>query len=162
MPCAAFEDLLSGYDDLTGGQHQELTSGQRQSVNAHLAVCADCREHLAALAALDRELAGLYQGLQPHAGFAAGVLSRTATINASHKPFGQRRPLSAWPEVLDFCGWVAIVAIVALLAVTAAAQAGIALAVPPYAGWSAAAAVAVAVLLALTPKTKSAVNSPGR
>jgi anti-sigma factor RsiW len=151
MPCAAFEDLLSGYD--------ELTSGQRQSVNAHLAVCADCREHLAALAALDRELAALYQGLQPHAGFAAGVLSRTAAI---HKPLGQPHPPSAWPEVLDFCGWAAIVAIVALLAVTAAAQAGIALAFPPYAGWSAAAAVAVAVLLALAPKTKSAVNPPAR
>ena len=130
-------------------------------MNAHLAVCADCREHLTSLTALDRELAALYQGLQPHAGFAAGVLSRTATINASHKPFGQRRPLSAWPEVLDFCGWAAIVAIVALLAVTAAAQAGVALAFPPYAGWSAA-AVAVAVLLALTPKIRSAVNPPAR
>src|ERR1700677_4690094 len=123
MPCAAFEDLLIGYND--------LTSGQLQSVSAHLAACADCREHMAALAALDRELAGLYEGLQPHAGFAADVLSRAAAID---KPRARiyppsSWPPSAWPEVLDFCGWAAIVAIVALLALTAAAQAGIALAV---------------------------------
>lgn len=70
----------------------------------------------------------------------------------------QPRPLSAWPELLDFCGWAAILAIVALLAVTSAAQAGIMLRLPPYTGWYAAAAFAVAALLTLTWKSKSAVS----
>jgi hypothetical protein len=120
MQCAAFEDLLSGYD--------ALTANERRSADAHLAVCGDCREYRETLAALDRELAGLYEGLQPRLAdspaFVAGVISRASAIQ---KPFVQPRPPSAWPEVLDFCGWAAIVAIVALLAVSAAAQAGIAL-----------------------------------
>jgi anti-sigma factor RsiW len=147
MPCAAFEDLLSGYE--------ELTSSQRQSVNAHLAVCADCREYVETLADLDRELSALYEGLQPPPGFAAGVVSRASALK-------QPRPLSAWPEVLDFCGWAAIVAIVALLLVTAAARAGITLRFPPYAGWFAAAVFAVAAVLTLTWKTKNAVTFRGR
>src|SRR5277367_4321902 len=141
MPCPAFEDRLSGYS--------ELTVGERRSVDSHLAGCGDCREYLETLAEVDRELAGLYGGLQPHSGFAAA--SRAA---AFRQPLRQSAPPSAWPEVLDFCGWAAIVAIVFLLALTAAAQAGIALKVPPNSGWYAA-AFAVACLAALTWKTKS-------
>jgi hypothetical protein len=112
MPCAAFEDLLRGYDD--------LTDAERGGADAHLAACGDCREYLETLASLDRELIGLYEGVHLPAGFAANVVSRASAFQASQRP-------SAWPEVLDFCGWAAIVAIVALLAVTAAARAGIAL-----------------------------------
>ncbi len=151
MPCPAFEDLLSGYD--------ELTAGERQRVSTHLAVCGDCREYLETLADLDRELAGLYGGLQPQSGFAAEVISRASAIR---KPLRRPRPPSAWPEVLDFCGWAAIVGIVALLAVTAAAQAGIALQFPAYAGWYAAAAFAVAALLTLTWRAKSGVSFRAR
>jgi hypothetical protein len=151
MPCAAFEDLLTGY--------AELATGERQRADAHLAGCGDCREYLETLAALDRELSALYQGFQPHAGFAAGVLSRApASSKPPRKPMAQPHPPSAWPEVLDFCGWAAILAIVALLAMTSAARSGIALRFPPYAGWYAAAAFAVAALLTLTWKSKSAVS----
>jgi|SRR5579863_3059145 len=116
MPCAAFEDLLRGYD--------ELTAGERRGIDAHLTVCGDCREYLETLAELDRELAGLYRGLQPPPHFAAAVRSKARASKPLAKPL---RPPSAWPEVLDFCGWAAVVAIVALLAVAVAAQAGITL-----------------------------------
>jgi hypothetical protein len=113
MPCAAFEDLLRGYD--------ELTAGEGRNADAHLAVCGDCREYMETLADLDRELSGIYRGLEPRPGFAVAAVARAG---ASRHPL---RPPSAWPEVLDFCGWAAIVAIVAFLAVTAAARAGITL-----------------------------------
>jgi hypothetical protein len=123
MPCAAFEDLLQSYDD--------LSAGDRRRADSHLAMCVDCREYVETLAGLDRELAGLYEGLQPRLaddpGFAARVIARTG---ATQKPLAQPRRPSAWPEVLDFCGWAAIVAIVSLLAVTAAARAGIPLHFP--------------------------------
>jgi anti-sigma factor RsiW len=116
MPCAAFEDLLSGYDD--------LTAGERDAADAHLAVCGNCRAYLETLADLDRELAGIFAEIQPRLGFAARVVSRTG---ATQKPIRLPRRPSAWPEVLDFCGWAAVVAIVALLAATVARQAGITL-----------------------------------
>ncbi|HEY1756517.1 MAG TPA: zf-HC2 domain-containing protein [Bryobacteraceae bacterium] len=117
MPCAAFEDLVRGYDD--------LPAGERRNVDAHLAVCSDCRDYVETLAALDRELVSFYDGFHLRNGFAANVVSRARVYQPSaYQP--PRRP-SAWPEVLDFCGWAAIVAIVALLAVTAAARAGITL-----------------------------------
>jgi anti-sigma factor RsiW len=134
MPCAAFEDLLSGYG--------ELTAAERHSVDVHLAICGDCREHRETLAELDRELARLYGGLQPRATFAANAISSASEFRPPRRP-------SAWPEVLDFCGWAAVVAIVAALAVAAAAQAGIALEFPPYTGWFAAAILAAAALAAL-------------
>jgi hypothetical protein len=112
MPCAAFEDLLRDYDELTGGA--------RRSADAHLAVCRDCRAYRETLVELDRELVALYSGLQPRRAFAAQALSRA-------NPYRRPKPPSFWPEVLDFCGWAAIVAIVALLAATVAARAGIAL-----------------------------------
>jgi len=156
MPCAAFEDLLDGYD--------ELDAAERQRVSTHMAVCGDCREYLETLADLDRELAGLYQGLQPRPGFmadgfAAEVISRAS---AARKPLRQPRPPSAWPEILDFCGWAAIAAIVALLGVTATAQAGITLQFPAYAGWYAAAAFALAALLTLTWRAKSGISFRAR
>lgn len=116
MPCEAFEDLLGGY--------KELSAMDRHSVDLHLAACADCRERLEALAEIDRELDRLYQGFRPRPGFHASVVTRA---NASTQRFWRPAPPSAWPEVLDFCGWAAIVAIAALLAATAAAQAGITL-----------------------------------
>jgi hypothetical protein len=116
MPCAAFEDLLRSYD--------ELSNGERRGADAHLAVCGDCREYLETLASLDRELAGFYRGLQPPPRFTTVVRSKIRASKPLAKPL---RAPSAWPEVLDFCGWAAVVAIVALLAVAVAAQAGITL-----------------------------------
>jgi anti-sigma factor RsiW len=123
MPCAEFEDLLQGYD--------ELTSGDRRHADSHLARCADCREYMETLADLDRELAGFYEGIEPRAGFTARAI---AQASAMQKPLAQLRRPSAWPEVLDFCGWAAIVAIVSFLAVTAAEHAGITLGLP-HTGW---------------------------
>lgn len=116
MPCAAFEDLLQGYD--------ELNAGDRRRADSHLSVCADCRDYRKTLADLDRELIALYEGLAPRAGFTARAI---AQASAMQKQLAQPRRPSAWPEVLDFCGWAAIVAIVSFLAVTAAAHAGITL-----------------------------------
>jgi hypothetical protein len=124
MPCAAFEDLLQGYE--------ELTAGDRRRAGLHLAVCADCREYMQALADIDRELTGVYEGLYPRAGFAARAI---AQASAMQKPLAEPRRPSVWPEVLDFCGWAAIVAIVSFLAVSAAAHAGITFGFPPHTGW---------------------------
>jgi anti-sigma factor RsiW len=124
MPCAALEDLLQGYG--------ELTAGDRRRADSHLAVCADCREYMETLADLDRELAGFYEGIEPRAGFAARAI---AQASAMQKPLAHPRRPSAWPEVLDFCGWAAIMAIVSFLAVTAAAHAGITLGFPSHISW---------------------------
>jgi predicted anti-sigma-YlaC factor YlaD len=124
MPCAAFEDLLQGYD--------ALPSGDRRRADSHLAVCADCRDYMETLADLDRKLTGLYADCDPRAGFAARAI---AQARAMQKPAAQPRRPSAWPEVLDFCGWAAIMAIVSFLAVTAAAHAGITLKFPPHISW---------------------------
>jgi anti-sigma factor RsiW len=112
MPCAAFEDLLERYDD--------LGDTDRHRADLHLAACPDCREYLETLAMLDRELTGLYREIQPPPVFALRKPVQQSTVL-------QFRPPNAWPEVLDFCGWAAVVAIVSLLAMTAAARAGITL-----------------------------------
>jgi len=114
MPCAEFEDLLQRYD--------ELSAAERRHAEAHLSDCADCREYFEMLSDLDRELTGLYAGLQPGSKFAAAVAS---IVSTTPKPITRLRPPSAWPEVLDFCGWAAVVAIAAMLVVTIAAHQGI-------------------------------------
>jgi anti-sigma factor RsiW len=138
MPCPAFEEILQGYE--------ELTAFERRRADSHLAVCADCREYVETLTELDRELTGLYAGLQPHPEFAAEAVSRA---RASKPPLREPRRLSAWPEVLDFCGWVAIAAIVSLLTVMVAAQSGVTPVFLRYAAWYAVAALAAAGLVAL-------------
>ena len=122
MPCEMFEDLLAGYS--------ELSPSERRGVDSHVHSCADCREYLETLTALDRSLSALYRGVEPRRVFEAAALKQP----------------SALPEVLDFCGWTAIVAIVALLSGVVASRFGIMLALPPYAGWYAAGAAAMAAL----------------
>jgi anti-sigma factor RsiW len=114
MPCAAFEDLLRDYE--------ELTDGERQRADAHLAACGDCREYLETLTDLDRELSALYEGLEPRPWFHQKLTAQIASRAIESRP--PRRP-SFLPEILDFCGWAAIVAIVAVLAVTAAVRVGL-------------------------------------
>lgn len=111
MPCAEFEELLQRYD--------EFSAAERRNADAHLSNCADCQEYFETLSDLDRELTGLYAGLQPGPKFADSVASIAST---TPKPITRLRPPSAWPEVLDFCGWAAVVAIAAMLVVTVAAQ----------------------------------------
>jgi anti-sigma factor RsiW len=123
MPCELFEDLLNGYG--------ELSPSERRSVDAHLGACAECREFLETLAQLDESLTALYAGMAPRRMF---------------DPAAVREP-SALPEVLDFCGWAAVLAILAVLIVTGAARFGITLALPPYAGWYAAGAAAMVALV---------------
>lgn len=114
MPCAEFEDLLQRYD--------ELSATERHHADSHLSDCADCREYLETLSDLDGELSGLYAGLQPGSKFATAV---ALVASSTPKPVERLRPPSAWPEVLDFCGWAAVVVIAAMLVVTIAAQQGI-------------------------------------
>ena len=123
MPCDRFEDLLTGFS--------ELSAEEREPADAHLAACADCREYLETLAALDRNLTTLYRGVQPT------------------RPFNPASVLepSALPEILDFCGWAAVLAIVVVLAVTVASKLGVVIALPVNAGWYAAGAAMIAVLV---------------
>ena len=114
MPCAEFEDLLQRYD--------ELSATERHHADSHLSDCADCQEYFETLSDLDQELTGLYAELQPGPKFASAVATIART---TPKPLARLRPPSAWPEVLDFCGWAAVVAIAAMLVVTVAAQQGI-------------------------------------
>ena len=106
MQCELFEDRLLGYDELHGQD--------RASVDAHVAGCSGCREFLEALEQVDRSLTAMYSGLRSH---------RLLSTQVIRKP-------SAWPEVLDFCGWAAVVAAIVLLAVTLAGQLGIPLTLP--------------------------------
>lgn len=122
MPCEMFEDLLAGYS--------ELSLPERRGVDAHLQACSACREYLETLARLDQSLTALYSGLQPRRVFDPAVIKQP----------------SALPEVLDFCGWAAVVAILAVLSAVVASRFGIALALPPYAGWYAAGAAAMLAL----------------
>jgi hypothetical protein len=114
MPCAEFEELLEGY--------HSLTAADRQLAGTHLSQCATCREHLETLLELEQELVGLYTGIHPRAPFDTSMIVRAAASRPRLEPL---RPPSAWPEVLDFCGWAAVTAIAAVLVVTLAAQAGI-------------------------------------
>lgn len=91
MPCAEFEELLQRYD--------EFSAAERRNADAHLSNCADCQEYFETLSDLDRELTGLYAGLQPGPKFADSVASIAST---TPKPITRLRPPSAWPEVLDF------------------------------------------------------------
>jgi hypothetical protein len=122
-----FEDLLAGYS--------ELSDSERRDVDAHLHVCSGCRGYLETLVQVDRGLTALYGGIQPRRVF------DTAAV---------KQP-SALPEVLDFCGWAAVLAILAVLSAVVADRFGITLTLPPYAGWLGAGTVAmVAVLSRLT------------
>jgi predicted anti-sigma-YlaC factor YlaD len=100
MPCAGFEDLLLDYT--------ELTPEVRETVDAHLLNCEDCREYLEAAVQLDADLADLYSSAQPAPAFVGAVLSRVGEEARLAKP--------SWlPEALDFVGWTAIIAALACL-----------------------------------------------
>jgi anti-sigma factor RsiW len=123
MPCDRFEDRLAGYG--------ELSAEERHTVDAHVSACADCHEFLETLIALDQSLTTLYRAVEPARPF---------------NPASVREP-SALPELLDFCGWAAVVAILVFLSVAASARFGFSLALPPNAIWYAAAGVATLALL---------------
>ncbi|HEY4364796.1 MAG TPA: zf-HC2 domain-containing protein [Bryobacteraceae bacterium] len=136
MPCEKFEDLLCGYSD--------LSAEQRQPVDAHMAACADCREFLGTLSALDRSLTTLYAGLQPARPF---------------NPASIRQP-SALPEILDFVGWAAVFATLLFLSVVVAARFGYTLTVPRNAVWYTTAALMMLALVAWVTSRRPASPSP--
>jgi anti-sigma factor RsiW len=101
MPCASFEDRLLDY--------AELSTAEREPVDAHLAGCADCREYLDAVAQLDIRLACLYGGARVSPAFQEALVSRVKSEVPLAEP--------SWlPEILDFIGWAGILAAVVCLA----------------------------------------------
>src|SRR2546425_2998126 len=87
MPCASFEDRLLDY--------AELSTAEREPVDAHLAGCADCREYLDAAAQLDIRLACLYGGARVLPAFQGALVSRGQAGVPLSKP--------SWPpQILDF------------------------------------------------------------
>ncbi len=101
MGCAEFQELLLEYGELSGDG--------RAPVDAHVGQCAGCREFLQALDAVDAQLGAQFGGRETSAGFAPAVRRRV------NREAAVRRP-SLVPEVLDFVGWIAIVALIGVLA----------------------------------------------
>ena len=97
MPCASFEDLLLDY--------AELPAAARRTVDAHAEQCAPCREYLETLALLDAGLVDLYAGAQTSPLFQKRVLSRVSVLGRLAKP-------TFVPEILDFIGWIGMLAAV--------------------------------------------------
>jgi hypothetical protein len=85
MPCGSYEDRLLDYD--------ELSAGERELIDAHVAACIGCREYLEVLTGIDAQLTQVYGG------------ARIGTEIRLHKP-------SFIPEVLDFLGWASVIAFV--------------------------------------------------
>ncbi|MBI3695446.1 MAG: hypothetical protein HY238_11495 [Acidobacteria bacterium] len=98
MPCDRFESLLVDYG--------ELRPEERREADAHLAVCAECRAFLNSLADLDGSLSAAYTGARVSPEFRDSVMRRTSREAVIARP-------SFVPEILDFLGWMAVVAIVA-------------------------------------------------
>ena len=101
MACPEFADRLIEYADIEGAA--------RACVDTHLAECAGCRQFLEALRVVDTELTARFSGREASAAF-AGTVRRRVEREAS------ARRLSFVPEILDFVGWVAIVALLGLMA----------------------------------------------
>jgi anti-sigma factor RsiW len=95
MPCPSFEDLLLDYS--------ELPPAARQTVNAHAAQCAACREYLETLAQLDEGLAGLYAEARTSPLFQERVISAVGAQPRLAKP-------TFVPEILDFVGGIGMLA----------------------------------------------------
>lgn len=105
-PCENFEDRLFAY--------RELAPADRAAVDAHVSVCLECREFLAAGEHIDEELTALFTGIEP----------RPLPLNTF-----VRRP-TALPEILDFLGWASVVTAVVMAAILVAGQFGIPLTLP--------------------------------
>ena len=98
MPCAQFEHLLLEYG--------ELRLEEQREADAHLAACAACRAFLDSLAGLDACLSAVYAGVRVSPEFRDSMICRAARQPVIRRP-------SFVPEILDFLGWMAVVAIVA-------------------------------------------------
>ena len=101
MPCKSFEDLLIDY--------AEIPASGRECVDAHLAGCAACGEYLETLLSLDAGLGQLFAGAQVSPAFRTRVLSQVCVAGQLAKP-------SFLPEILDFIGWIGVIAAAVCLA----------------------------------------------
>jgi len=90
MPCAEFEAKLI--------DHANLPDADRRLVSEHVAACAGCREYLAALESMDRQLEAHFSGIT------APDRLRTSVFASAEAP-------SRIPELLDGAGWIAILGI---------------------------------------------------
>src|SRR5690242_13112582 len=102
--CEEWEELLL--------QYQELEPGRRQTVDLHLAVCAGCRDFLAALETIDTELAAALGEVEPAPGFDTRVRAQAGAAMRTPRP-GLRDGLI---EALDGIGWLSVAGILAMLA----------------------------------------------
>jgi anti-sigma factor RsiW len=100
MPCTEFEDLLTGY--------AELTPDERQRVDAHLCACPACQGWFEALAEVDAALASEFEGVHAPATLAMAVRREAARSLPAR--------VSALPEILDFVGWLGVIGAASLLA----------------------------------------------
>jgi anti-sigma factor RsiW len=100
MPCTEFEDLLTGY--------AELTPDERQRVDAHLRACPACQGWFEALAEVDAALASEFEGVHAPTALAMAVRREAARSLPAR--------VSALPEILDFVGWLGVIGAASLLA----------------------------------------------
>jgi predicted anti-sigma-YlaC factor YlaD len=89
MSCAEIEDLI-------------LNESELELVDAHVCVCAECREYLEAARSLDRALA--------HTPKAPARLGEAVLAAIAPKPSYLLKP-SYLPEILDFVGWAAMITV---------------------------------------------------
>lgn len=100
MPCTDFEDLLAEY--------AELTTAERQRVDAHLRGCPVCQSWLEALAEIDAALTSEFEDVRAPATLAASVRREAARSLPAR--------VSPVPEILDFVGWLGVICAAGLLA----------------------------------------------
>lgn len=100
MQCGEFEERLLDYAG--------LATEARASVDAHIAQCAGCQEFFEAMRAVDAALTAQFAAREVTAAFAPMVRRRIQRDASARQP--------SWiPEILDFVGWVAIVALIAMI-----------------------------------------------
>jgi hypothetical protein len=87
MRCSDYEELLSAYAG------DELSRAQREFIEEHLAVCADCRETLAGFQNVRQRL-GALSAMEQRPDIKGGVMSKINGIGGSSRKFNWLRPVA--------------------------------------------------------------------
>jgi len=115
VACPEFEDLLLDY--------RELAADLRRAVDAHLAICGECRDFQEALAEVDGALAASFAAVEAPVALGPSVMGRIDAGTSLRRP-------SFVPEILDLAGGAAVLAVA--LVMLEVFLAGLPLDIPTY------------------------------